>query len=305
MRLTRTVALLLALGAPASPSGPINVLVMHWYGREDALNDEFDRTLEAALNASAPEGVEYYSEYLETNKFPGQDQARLLSEYLRQKYAGRRLDVIISSVSETLDFLLKYRHDLFPDVPIVFATERPVSRDILSKADATGFTFGNGFAKTLNLALKWHPGAKRLFVVSGTLNHDKAVESIVRDSLRPYENRVAITLLTDLAPDELTARIRTLPKDSLILYVWQQVLDAQGQLLESQDVLARVVREAKVPIYGRAYWIVGRGTIGGYVWTHEGNAAKLADITMRVASGTRPKDIPVEVGPDVPMFDWR
>jgi PAS domain S-box-containing protein len=41
------------------------------------------------------------------------------------------------------------------------------------------------------------------------------------------------------------------------------------------------------------------------VWTHEGNAAKLADITMRVATGTRPKDIPVEVGPDVPMFDWR
>ena len=51
--------------------------------------------------------------------------------------------------------------------------------------------------------------------------------------------------------------------------------------------------------------MIGRGIVGGYVWTQEGVAAKLADTTMRVVNGTRPKDIPVEIGPDVPMFDWR
>jgi PAS domain S-box-containing protein len=51
--------------------------------------------------------------------------------------------------------------------------------------------------------------------------------------------------------------------------------------------------------------MIGRGIIGGYVWTEEDNAAKLADITMRVVHGTQPKDIPIEIGPDVPMFDWR
>jgi PAS domain S-box-containing protein len=298
------VPLLSIPGALANPPGPINVLVMHWYG-PGSLNDEFDRALQPALNASAPEGVEYYSEYLETNKFPGDDQALLLSKYLRQKYAGRKLDVIIAGVSETLDFLLKYRHELFPGVPLVFATERPIPAAVLLEADATGFTYGNTYAKTLGLALKWHPETKRLAVVSGTLNHDKAVESIVRDDLRPYENRVTIAYLTDLSPDELAAKIRTLPKDSLILYVWQQVLDRQGRLLEAWDVLERVSHEAKVPIYGRSHAMIGRGIIGGYVWTQEGNAAKLADITMRIVHGTRPKDIPVEIGPDVPMFDWR
>jgi len=34
----------------------------------------------------------------------------------------------------------------------------------------------------------------------------------------------------------LRARIRTLPKDSLILYIWQQVLDGKGRLLEAGDV---------------------------------------------------------------------
>src|SRR4051812_35238401 len=149
MHLTRTVAMVLSLpatqGAVAKPSGPINVLIMHWYGPGYSFDDEFDRTVQAALNASVPEGVEYYSEYLQTNRFPGEDQARLLSEYLRQKYAGRRLDIIISGVSQTLEFFLKYRHDLFASVPIVFATDRPVADAILSKADVTGFIIGNTY----------------------------------------------------------------------------------------------------------------------------------------------------------------
>jgi PAS domain S-box-containing protein len=224
---------------------------------------------------------------------------------LRQKYAGRRLDVIIAGASATLDFLLKYRRELFPGVPLVFATERPVPGAVPSEAGAAGFIYGNTYAKTLDLALKWHPGTKQLFVVSGTLNRDKAVESIVHDDLRPYESAVSIIYLTDLAPDELAARIRTLPKDSLILYVWQQVLDPQGRLLETRDVLARVAHEARVPIYGRSHAMIGRGIVGGYVWTQEGNAAKLADITMQVVNGTRPQDIPVDKAPVAPMFDWR
>src|SRR6185369_10383664 len=130
-------------------------------------------------------------------------------------------------------------------------------------------------------------------------------ESIVRDDLRSYESAVTINYLTDLAPDELAARIKAIPKDSLIFYVWQQVLDPQGRLLEAVDVLARVAHEAKVPIYGRSHAMIGRGIVGGYVWTLEGNAAKLADITMRVVNGTPPNDIPVERGPETPMFDWR
>src|SRR5438874_5605073 len=153
MRLMRSVMMALSLlstpGALATPSGPINVLVMHWYDRGYSPNEEFDRALQAALNASAPEGVEYYSEYLETKRFPGEDQARLLSQYLQRKYAGKRLDVIIAETSPALSFFLKYRHELFPDVPLVFATERPVAEAALRQARATGFIFADTYGKTL------------------------------------------------------------------------------------------------------------------------------------------------------------
>jgi PAS domain S-box-containing protein len=50
---------------------------------------------------------------------------------------------------------------------------------------------------------------------------------------------------------------------------------------------------------------MGVGMIGGYVWTLEADATKLAQIVQRVANGERPEDIPIENAPETPMFDWR
>ena len=49
---------------------------------------------------------------------------------------------------------------------------------------------------------------------------------------------------------------------------------------------------------------VGLGIVGGYVWTMEANTTRLAEMTFKVASGTRASNIPVENAPETPMFDW-
>ena len=79
----------------------------------------------------------------------------------------------------------------------------------------------------------------------------------------------------------------------------------EGKFLESRDVLSFIAPSVQVPIYGLSFANVGRGIVGGYVWTMEANAAKLAELMLKVANGARPADIPVENAPVVPMFDWR
>ena len=46
----------------------------------------------------------------------------------------------------------------------------------MSGAGATGIVYANTYGKTLDLALKLHPGTKQVFIISGTLNHDKSFE---------------------------------------------------------------------------------------------------------------------------------
>jgi signal transduction histidine kinase/DNA-binding response OmpR family regulator len=292
--------------APAQQPGPKRVVVMNWYDRNYPSTGTFDRAFQAALESRAPGEAEFYTEYMETNRFPGEGQSQLLSDYLQKKYAGFKIDVVVSTVGATLDFLLEHRRQLFSDAPIVFATERPVPPAALLEARATGFYFGNTYARNLELALNLHPGTRRVFVVSGTVNRDKSLESTIRDDLRRLKSKAAITYLTDLTLEELSVRVKNLPTKSVILYAWQQSLNPQGKVVESQAILRRISDEANVPVYGgMSAPNVGLGTVGAYVWTSEGKAAKLAELSLRVASGTRPQDIPTENGPTVPMFDWR
>src|SRR5438309_1378216 len=105
-KLIRRILLVGALLA-ASPSGGLaqqparskSVLLLHWYERNHPANVRFDQEFQVATQSSVPEGIEYYYEYLESNKFPGENQSLLLRDYLRQKYAGRTIDVVVARTS--------------------------------------------------------------------------------------------------------------------------------------------------------------------------------------------------------------
>ena len=112
----------------------------------------------------------------------------VLREYFRQKYAGRKSTLSSQCVAQRSISSSNTGTSFFLKVPIVFATERPERGRSLG-AGATGITFGNSYRKTLDLALRLHPGTEQVFIVSGTLNHDKAVRTIVRDDLRATKPR--------------------------------------------------------------------------------------------------------------------
>ncbi len=309
-KLIRTVLLVLVALPPSAglaqqSASPKRVLVLHWYDRGYSDDIKLDQELHAALESSAPGRVEYYSEYLDTNQFPGENQALILRDYLRRKYAGVPIDVVIALTNPPLDFLLKYRGELFPHTPIVFTTAAVAPARKMPEAGTTGIVTANTFRETVDLALKLHPGTKQLFVISGTLNHDKSRESAARIELEGFKDKVVITYLTDLSVEELAQKLKDSPKNSIALYVWQQVLNREGNVLESGDVFSRIAREAMVPLYGMSPSYIGLGMTGGYVWTIQANATKLAQIAQRVANGERPEDIPIENAPKTPMFDWR
>src|SRR5262250_1658417 len=203
------------LVAPAGEiQKPKRVLVLYWYGKDFPSNVEFDRGVRAAFRTAR---IEYYAEYFEPNRFPGEVQAAAFRDYLHRKYSERKIDVVIAMSRVSADFLLKYRDDLFPDAPIVFHTS---SRNQLNERagpiNSTGVLPDNVYARTLETALRLHPATEHVFVINGTIERDKSVETLFKEQLRPLENKVEITYLTDLPLDKLLARVKSLPERSLI-----------------------------------------------------------------------------------------
>src|SRR6185503_1398231 len=191
--------------ARAQPSPtPRRVLVLDWYDKDFVWNVKFDRSFRAALQSAPVGAVEYYPEYLESNRFPGENQARALRDYLTQKYVDRPIDVVVANSDASLDFLLRYREDLFPNTPIVFiAARHPSKEELAAGPGLTGLVNINDYRKTLDLALRLHPGTEQVFVISGPLEGDHRLEKQAREELRDYESKVRFTYLTDLTLEEL------------------------------------------------------------------------------------------------------
>ena len=282
------------------------VLILYWESKDFVGNISFDQGFQAGLKAEPSTKWELFSEYLDSTRFPGEHQAELLHDYLREKYANQKIDVVVATPDPALDFLLRYRNDLFVNSPIVFvAVKRPSPEVLTSGGGLTGIIRVNTHRKTLDLALNLHPQTKKVFVISGTPEHDKRFETTARQELSGYEKRVQITYLTDLPLDDLLNQVKALPPDSLILYLWQRSALETDKALQTFDVLEKIRQVASVPIYGMGSRNVGYGIVGGYVQDSERNGLETAELVRRILNHTRAQDIPVDSASSVPMFDWR
>lgn len=311
-RLAITAALLALLTLPLSSSGAQTaeqpakrkgVLALYWYGKDLQANVILDKSIQAVLQ-SAPGGpFEYYAEYMDDNRFPGESQALLFRDYLRQKYADKRIDALIAPSSASLNFLLKHRNEIFPDTPIAAHAS---SRAHLSEPDKTGLAgvvVDSAFRNTFDLALKLHPATEQAFIIASTPERDRKFEEEIRHEASEFESKVRLTYLTDLPLDKLVTRVKNAPKRSIILFV-RYSQNAPGGTLNSYDVLPLVAGSARVPVYTIAGSLLGRGSVGGYAANLEDCGTRVAEIALQIVNGARPQDIPVVTVPTVPMFDW-
>jgi PAS domain S-box-containing protein len=284
---------------------PKRILVLYWQSKLIPSNVLFEQSFEPVVR-SAPAWTEYYDELLDTDRFPGDGQLLVFRDYLRQKYASQPIDVVVTFSDVPLNFLLRYRDDLFPKAPIVFVVNRiPDASQLAAGPGMTGLITRNAYKENVKLVLQAEPDTKHIFVVSGSLLHDKIFENACRQDLVDYEGPATIDYLTDLSIDELTGRIKNLPDHSIILYGWQQEMDEGGKVRDTREVLASIVKTAKVPVYGISSWQVGEGVVGGYVRTLDTMGSMAAGITLRILNGARAQDIPVGTIPIEPVFDWR
>ena len=305
LALTMVVVCASAFVGSAQTRQPKRLVVLYWDNKEFPGNVRFEESFKTRLQLGQRQDVEYYPEYFEYSRFPEEKHITSFRDYLHAKYASRSVDVVVASADAPLDFLLHYRSELFRNTPIVFVANNPPRPEALAPwPGATGIHYRNAYRETLDLALRLHPQTRQVFVVSGTAQHDRRFERAAQEELSDVEN-IEIKYLTDLSLPELSGATKSLPPNSVILYVWQQALNEQGKLLESYEVLSRIAPESSAPIYGFGTVLLGSGIVGGYLQGPEMNGAKAGEMVERILDGTQPRDIPIDRGQRVPMFDWR
>jgi len=284
--------------AAAQPQPRRTVLVVHWSPEEFPINPPRDAAIREVLLAPSEVPIDYFAEYLESDRFeePGASQA--LRDYIQQKYRGRQIDVVIAVTDVALQFVLQYRNDLFPSAPIVFAGFfAPAARIRTLDPGLTGVVMAKGYEETLALALRLHPSTTQVFVVARwpELRFDS-----LRTDLRAFESRVRITYLSQESLSDVLTAVRAAPRSSVILFIRYA-----DDTLQADEAARLVADAATVPVYGVADSYIGSGVIGGAVLSPGTVGNRVGEIARLILHGTRPQDIPIEEAAVVPTFDWR
>jgi formate hydrogenlyase transcriptional activator len=282
---------------------PKRILLLHNYGREIPGVVLFEQGFENVLRGVQPGSVELYRETLEAYRFPGEAHAQFVRNYLKQKYDGRKIDVVIAYTGTALEFITKYRAELFPGVPLVYVVSRrpePGTEPPLS----TGVWVGPNIKETLELALQLQPLTQQVFVINGPLNQNHMMEEEVKKQLREFENRVRLHYITARPLEEVITDVASLPEHSIVL-CQRQTKGLAGRNIVPRDAVSLIAQAANAPVYGTFDTWIGEGIVGGQVMSHVDLGTRTAELALNVASGTPPGEIPIETIAMRPMFDWR
>ena len=195
------------------------VLAIHWGSEDFPTAAVVNASIQRGLRSDPNIQIDYFVEYLESDAFPADAASLALADYIRQKYRGRRIDVVIAIADPALRFVLDHRDELFPDAPIVYSgVAVPEDNSRGSARGLTAVLRGIAYAETLKLALALHPSTEQVFVVAGSA--DRQVVNSVKAELRDFSQRIRLTFLDETTVPRLIDAVRAVPPRSLILYIF-------------------------------------------------------------------------------------
>jgi signal transduction histidine kinase len=264
-----------------------------------------DAELVRTLRSNSTEPIEVYREAMDLSRFSSSSYKALLRDFLRAKYADKKIDVAVAIMAPAFDFLLAYGDLIFPETPIVFCGLD--GRELGTRSlppNVYGVLVKREFAPTLELALHLHPKTEDIVVVSGTSEFDAALLAQAQKEFRSYENRVSFTYLSELPLEQLLARLSQLPPRGIVLFI-SLFQDGVGQPFVPHEVVERVSGAASVPVYGFLDQYLGRGIVGGSLYSLTEHGAETARLVLRLVAGAEPPQTLTEVFSNKVIFDWR
>lgn len=265
-----------------------------------------DRTMQGVLSVfEERQDIELHVEYMDTKRKSDRKYFLQLRDLYKHKYEGSHFDAIISSDDHALDFLLKFRNELFPKTPVFFSGINDFKDDRISGHELfTGVVEQYDVSGTLDLILKLHPKTNLIAVVNDSTKSGIASGQKTKRAAEQFKDRVKIKYLTNLSEKELKGALSALPRDAIVLYItYLQPLNGEPISIEKSTQI--VVQASNLPVYGYWDYILGNGILGGKVVSAFFQGEMAALMTQRYLNGEYFENIRVEKNsPNVYMFDY-
>jgi signal transduction histidine kinase len=203
----------------------------------------------------------------------------------------------------TLEHTLRWREELWPGVPIVFAMLDETDFAKLGRpADVTGVIIRIPLAGAVKVARAVVPGLDTIVFVGDDWDR-QVLFGHWDEEISAATSGLSVIDLVGQKMVDIRKRVAELPDRSAIIYT-AVFSDGEGTFYPPSTALGMIAEKANRPIVVGVEPLLPAGGIGGYVLIPSENGADAGRLAMRIIAGERAGDIAPVTRDAKPLFNW-
>ena len=299
---------LLVLGAAGSAAAqPVRqVLLLQSVDRGNLVIDGFTGNFRVELDRRTEKPVNVIQVVIGATGFARASEQALV-DYIRSTFIDRpKPDLIMTVGGPAAALARKFRQQLFPDTPLLFASvDQRYLGDVPLGGNETAVAVDSEFSRTIETILLLLPRTRQVVMVMGSGELGRFWHRELENQFRRFHDRLTFVWLDDLSLADILRRCASLPDNSAIFYVTFGT-DVAGAAYADERVIANLHAAASAPLFAVHSVYFGSGIVGGSMMAIDDLSSRTADVAARLLQGVAPKSIsvpPQRLGQ--PMFDWR
>ena len=306
--MTAALVGLVLLRPASSEAAPAiqQILVLQSFDRGSVTIDYFTSNFRVDLDRLARKPVNVVQVVVGPTGLVGATE-RAIVNYIQATFAeGPKPDLIVTLAGPATVFARKYRQELFPDTPLLFAAvDQHFLRDAPLRDNETAVATVNDFPGIVDNILQLLPETNEVFVVTGAGRNGTFWRRELGDEFARFHGRPTFIWSDELSLSEMLRRCANLPRYSAILYVTFG-MDRPGGAYADDRVLADLHATATAPLFAAQSVMLGTGIVGGPLMSIDDLSRNAADAAIRLLNGAAPGTVTVPPQSPGPLiYDWR
>ncbi|WP_146214785.1 EAL domain-containing protein [Azospirillum thermophilum] len=294
------IAAFLILGCLTQPATALDaksrsrILILHSYHIGHDWTDLQADGISDAINAFAPDSVqEIY--YLDWKRYPEVSSLDAMEDLLRQRFAAKIVDLIVTTDDAALSFALRIRPKIFGnEIPILFSGVKAGAPTLLGNPpNLTGVYEAKDIEGTLRMALEANPAYRNVYLIRDDTETSLQTEHALRRVIDGIGVPLTLHTLSDLPIDALRQKLAGLGPDSFALFIAYSP-EAGGLNLPHGRFLELMSAGSAVPIFGLQSYLLKYGLTGGSLLDGDRYRAAVGQLIRQVLSGARVEALPLQ-----------
>ncbi len=281
------------------------ILVIHSYNEGfQWTSRQNDGILDKLQNADGM--FEIHVEYMDWKNYPEEEEIERFAVRMADKYASKKIDIIITTDDAALEFALNNRAELFSDAPIVFSgvNEKGAEAITKGKTAVTGVIEEMDVTGTVEAALMIKPGIRDIYLLFDNTESGLTTGEIAMEAIHRYNPLIRVIPLNNKRIDEMLHILSNANDDSFVICTTYTA--SRNGYIMGLEYMSRVLCESsRVPVFHLYELGVGNGAVGGSIVMGRVQGEEAAEKALRVLDDEDISQIHYSKLPTKFVFDYK